>query len=151
MSTQIDEILGATAAWTPNEGTPSDQRPGALAVAWGKTLPADFAAIVRWDGGHLRGETSLYVDSTAQLVKYWNSDHLMPKLPSAVVFGHDGGGSFFYFDTDGSLGHGAWSVYIVRMSEKSRSGSIFAGYSLTDVVEAIVRGDDLFDRDELGP
>ena len=95
-------------AWVPNRPTSDPDASRAVADSWGRALPDAFAQVVDATGGgqHLRSTTSMYVMTLAQLIEDWNTDNPMPDLPSAIVFGHDGGGSFFYFDPDDALGHG---------------------------------------------
>ena len=156
---QVNDIITilktAKASWFPHEKSADDAFASAVETAWRRPLPEDFRRILaEFGGGYLRGErTKLSTGTVPQLVSDWANDDRMDELPECIVFGHDGGGtyySYYYYDPDNVLGFGEWAVFHVGMGDRDRAGSVYCGKTLTDVVEQILDGEDLWIRPSLG-
>ena len=138
--------------WEPNVESPDPERGPRVRQILHPKLPQDYLeVIVATDGGDVTGEESqVFILPIDQVMEDdWDTDRLMENIPGAIMFGIDGGGSFMYYDTDNKLGHGHWAVFLVRLCDQDRDGSMFVGNNLTEVFEAIISGENLYDRPEL--
>ena len=150
---RILERLGASKEWKPWVTSPDPERGPRVRQILHPKLPEDYLEVmVATDGGDVIGEVSdIGILNTAELLEDdWDTDRLMENIPGAIMFGIDGGGSFMYYDADNKLGYGHWAVFLVGLADQDRDGSMFVGNNLTEVIEAIISGENLYDRPALG-
>jgi hypothetical protein len=130
----------------------TEEELGQVEQEYGVAFPADYRQLVLFSRGlgvRSRG-TPIHLsfdDTSAHL----EDESLAARLPAMVVIGDDGGGSVYFYDPRDALGKGAFAVFLVPMSALGFEDAIFAGRSLTEVIEHVLADEDFYRRPRLGP
>ncbi len=137
----------------PKESRPDEQADGLrfvdeLQEVHSLKLPKDYLSFVKtFHQGTIKGdEMVIHLESPKILIGHNMDERFIENIPDMFVIGDDAGGSIYFYDPTNALGNGAYAVYIVQLGSLFIEDSIFAGVSLTEVVESIIKGDNFFDR-----
>lgn len=113
-------------------------------------LPPDYVELLSLsDGGTATGRRCVVnfipTDELATV-----DDEVVEKLPGMIPIADNGGGAFYLYDVEGKAARGEWTLLLVSMGTLSLSYARFVGASLTEMLGAISRGEDLEKRAVLG-
>lgn len=144
------EALGPPELMWNNPGDPAAL--DALEAEFGWTFPDDYREVLRARDGFAlaRHRTAINVFRAEGLSEHNADEEFEEGLPGMFVIGSDSGGSVYFYDPEGRLGRGRWALFLVPLSDLDPAEARFAGASLTDVVDAILRYEDLHARPLLG-
>lgn len=76
-------------------------------------------------------------------------DDVEAYLPDMFVIGNDGGGALYFYDPKNALGKGAYALFLVPQGAIGFDDAMFAGASLTEVVQSVLNNESFFDRPRL--
>lgn len=119
----------------------------------GRELPEDCRAwLTEFGGGTLNpgGVTPLCLLHVEELWDALEYEEYLEHLPGMLVIGDSGGGDLYFYDPDGRMGAGEWSLWIVQMGVLDLARARFAGRSLSHAVERLLDGVD-FMQQPVGP
>jgi hypothetical protein len=114
-------------------------------------FPDDFRDVMLWSDGFGNGfrRTQINVLPLGRLEVLNTQDDVETYLPHMFVIGNDGGGALYFYDPKNALGRGAYAVFLVPQGEIGFDDAMFAGASLTDVVQSVLNNESFFDRPRL--
>lgn len=117
----------------------------------GLRFPDDFREVMLWtDGLDISYRKSpMNVSKLDHLDTDNMEEEFEAHLPGMFVIGTDGGGSLYFFDPNGALGHGRFAVYLVPQAEIGFDNAIFCGASFTEAIQAVLRDESFFSRRRL--
>ncbi|HEX8275600.1 MAG TPA: SMI1/KNR4 family protein [Longimicrobiaceae bacterium] len=144
------EALGAPQLFWNNPGDPGAL--DAVEAELGQGLPEDYREVMRARGGFAlsRPGTPLNLFRADELSGQNADEEFEEGLPGMFMIGTDGGGSAYFYDPEGRLGRGKWALFLAPFSDLYPAAARFAGASLSDAVDAALRGEDLYVRPPLG-
>lgn len=94
------EIVPLLAEFHPNSAC-SDEAIAEVERNLGCSFPYEYKQFLRYSNGgegHVGKESYLILDSVEKLVEYNQAQNLAESRPGLVLFGSDGGGTYFAFD-----------------------------------------------------
>lgn len=144
------EALGTPELFWNNPGDPGALE--ALEAELGRTFPEDYREVMRARDGFALGghRTALNVFRAEDLSAHNEDEEIVEGLPGMLVVGTDGGGSAYFYDPEGRLGRGEWALFLVPFSDLAPPEARFAGAGLSEVVDAVLRDEDLHARPRMG-
>lgn len=114
-------------------------------------LPADYRGVMMTTSGFgLYGHRTQFNLESADDVLSYNEDFAQD-LPGMFVIGNDNGDAVFYYDPENRLGKGAWALFQVDLSMIGFPYSKYAAASLTQLIEAILANEEIWEYPYLGP
>lgn len=138
--------------WMPNTPATSESV-AALEEKYHIQLPADYRELLlSSSGGGLYGDqTKLNLETVADLFWHNEDPRFTAELPGMFVIGDDNGDAIYYYDPADLLGKGAYALFQVDLNCIGFSYSKYAASSLTDLVNAILSGEEIWEYPYLGP
>jgi hypothetical protein len=104
-------------------------------------LPLDYKTVLLEYGPcSIEGEDSLIYMVSIDEILHQLDKLFREKLASALVIGSDGGGSYYFYDIDNSLGKGTHSIFLADRGEASPESVIFIADSFTNLVISFQQG-----------
>lgn len=118
----------------------------------GVNLPEDLRQTLLFSDGIGIQSTGTGFDLYGAHDLAWTSSEpgYRERLAGMLLLGTDGEGSVYFADPRNRLGRGAFSIFLVPMSDLHTESSRFVASSFTEAVETILSGTDLYKRPELG-
>lgn len=113
---------------------------------YGLRLPEDYRELMLYanGGGLYEHTTAINLEPLETLMWHNLDERFQTALPGMFVIGDDGGGSVYFYDAKNRLGHGAYAVFLVPLGTLAIRNAIFVGHSITDVINRILKKEDLF-------
>jgi hypothetical protein len=133
--------------WHPRE--PADPKDVArIEEEFGVRLPEDFRDLLLYsNGGSLKGpKIEMNIESIDGLVSQNDDEEFAAGLPGMFVIGDDGFGGILFYDRDGSLAHGAYALFDVKLGVLGLKHAVLAAASLTEAVSRVLEGADFRKR-----
>jgi hypothetical protein len=127
--------------FSPSKKLETPEKIELLEKEFGTKLPMDYKTILLEYGPcSIEGEDSLiYMVSIDEILHQLNK-HFTNKLTSALVIGSDGGGSYYFYDIDNSLGRGIHSIFAADRGAASPEAVTFVADSFTDLIISFQQG-----------
>jgi hypothetical protein len=132
--------------------SPGDaQRLARLEQEHGVSFPDDFRDVMLWSDGFGNGfrKTQINVLPLRRLGLLNTQEDVETYLSGMFAIGDDGGGALYFYDPKNALGRGTYAVFLVPQGEIGFDDAMFAGASLTDVVESVLNDESFFGRPRL--
>jgi SMI1 / KNR4 family (SUKH-1) len=109
-------------------------------------LPDDYRQLMLFSngGGLYEHATSINLEPAETLMWHNLDERFRESLPGMFVIGDDGGGSLYFYDPRNQLGQGAYSIFLVPLGTLSLDKAFLVGHSISEVIERIMAGEDLF-------
>lgn len=117
-----------------------------------RDLPGDVRDLfTRSNGvGLARPSVSFYLPSIAGLRRLNDDDVYTTAFPGMLLIADDGGAGLYVVDLPNRTGHGAGTVLLTDRGSLQPVDTTIAGPSVTDVLWAVLGGEDLWLRPRLG-
>jgi hypothetical protein len=152
--TRAEELIAAVAAEPPGRGFLA---PGASPEAIAELeeqllvpLPADLKELLLLsDGIGVARTTGFYLASVQELRRLAHDDRYDHDFPGALPVGDDGATGTYLVDLGGVFGT-VGDVLLTNRGSLLPRDTVRAGSSVSDVLAAVLSGDDLWDRPRLG-
>lgn len=138
--------------WRPRPPA-SEADVAAVEKQLGLKFPADYRRLLTYsDGGSLYGSGSRVIFFRLRDLLEFNPDlELSPDLADMLIFGDDEGDFIFYFDPAGTLGRGAWAVFMVEKAVSEFEASMFMAADLSAFCERVLGGPSIYDERRISP
>ena len=114
------------------------------------TLPADLRELLMLsDGIGVARATGAYLESVAGLRRLAMDDLFDRDFPGALAVGDDGANGTYLVDVQGRLG-GPGEVLLTDRGSLLPRDTVRAGHTVSDMLDAVIGGEDLWARSRLG-
>jgi hypothetical protein len=124
--------------FTPSMKMEKQENIDLLEKTFATNLPLDYKTILlKFGPCSIEGQNSLIYMISIDDMFHRLGKTFQKELKSALVIGSDGGGSYYFYDTDNSLGKGINSIYIADRGLPTPEYSDFVANSFTDLVLSI--------------
>lgn len=144
----ILELLKAHAGneWLPGYRGPQPAVTIAAEQRVSQQFPHDYKRVLaEYGDGTLRGPGTMILLIPPDQLAEFNPDPEMPSLAEMLVFAHDGGDYFYFFDPKNRLGKGPWAIFAVVMGPSELADALPIAHSLLELFQRILQGEDMID------
>jgi hypothetical protein len=152
----VDELVAALAAEPAGRvflsPPPDPAELDAFERDFQRVLPGDVRELfTRSNGvGLARPSVSFYMPSIMGLRRLNDDDVYTTAFPQMLLIADDGGSGLYVIDTPNRTGHGAGTVLLTDRGSLQPVNTAIAGPSVTDVLWAVLAGENLWRRPRLG-
>jgi hypothetical protein len=135
-----DILRGAKRAWRPSSAPITKPKLAAIEKKLRVRLPQEYRdVLLTFGAGALYGSEGRVLLIEPEHLAQFNPHPDSRELAAMVIFGHDEGDFFFFFDRKNLLGRSAWSIFTVEMGVMTRKGSTFVARDLRELFQRILR------------
>jgi len=117
----------------------------------GKRLPTDLRELLlRSDGIGVARPTGFFLPSVLGLRRLNGDDLYAGAFPGALLVGDDGASGLYLVDVEGRFGGRPGDVLLTDRGSLLARDTVIAGSSVSEVLAAVLAGEDLWSRPRLG-